>query len=81
MKFAHELSNMYKRHFDEDQYVSLFVYSILEQMNREDLLDVMNQCSKEELEQLLGSLLLNKLNTNPSLAEPKGRMMTLEQIG
>ncbi|WP_053218818.1 DUF6154 family protein [Virgibacillus senegalensis] len=63
MKFADNLFELYLRHFEEKEFLEVFIHSILEQMDHDDLLEVFEGCPKDELDEILGSYLNNKLET------------------
>lgn len=74
MKFADDVLCLYQRHFDQEDYLTMFVYSILEQLDQEDLIHVMEECSKEELEEILAIYLIGvlqeKLKESPAKQAP-----------
>ncbi|MDC3412410.1 hypothetical protein NC797_00060 [Aquibacillus sp. 3ASR75-11] len=61
MKFADHLLQLYIRHFNDKDSLEVFIHSVLEQMDHEELMKVLNKCNKEELEEILGSYLRNNL--------------------
>ncbi|WP_077625005.1 DUF6154 family protein [Sediminibacillus massiliensis] len=63
MKFADNLFELYLRHFNDKDSLEVFIRSVLEQMDHEDLLEVMQGCPKEELNEMLGKYLNDQLET------------------
>ncbi|WP_186576443.1 DUF6154 family protein [Aquibacillus kalidii] len=63
MRFADDILQRYLRHFNENENDSLqlFIQSILEQMDHQDILEVFKSLSKEELNDMLGRHLSQSL--------------------
>ncbi|MCT2535844.1 DUF6154 family protein [Aquibacillus koreensis] len=59
MRFADDLFQRYLRHFSDSDSGSLdlFIQSILEQMDHDDLLEVFESCTKSDLNNILSSYL------------------------
>ncbi|QHE53337.1 DUF6154 family protein [Pontibacillus sp. HMF3514] len=64
MKFADDLLALYKKHFSKEDHLPIFVYSILEQLDHEDLIHILQDCKKEELQDLVASSVLEYIDTN-----------------
>lgn len=65
MKFANNLLHLYLRHFtykDSLESLDLFIDSVLEQMDHRDLVEVLEECSREELEQIMRTYLYAHLS-------------------
>ncbi|GGD05808.1 DUF6154 family protein [Pontibacillus salipaludis] len=61
MKFADSLSELYKKYFETDDYLPLFVHSIIEQMDHKDLLQIVKQCQEEELQEFVASYIIERM--------------------
>ena len=62
MKFIDELYNYYKDKLTaDDEDVELLVYSILQDMNKQDIIKLIGKLEEKELYQLTGNFLSNKL--------------------
>lgn len=64
MKFADDLLALYQKHFSKEDHLPIFVYSILEQLDKDDLLHILKDCSREELQELMGTCVLEYIKTN-----------------
>ncbi|KGX86752.1 DUF6154 family protein [Pontibacillus litoralis] len=61
MKFADNLFELYYKHFDTNDHLHLFTQSIIEQLDYEDLCKLIQECTKEELEQMMTTYVLHQL--------------------
>ncbi|UFT98173.1 DUF6154 family protein [Radiobacillus kanasensis] len=61
MRFANDILERYFQHFNDKESLDVFIYSVLEQMDETDLLQVLKECDKTELNELLTQFLRNKL--------------------
>ncbi|SDK08835.1 DUF6154 family protein [Sediminibacillus albus] len=70
MKFADNLFQLYLQHFDDQDkdFLEVFIHSVLEQMDHDDLLEVFEACQKDELDEILGNYLNSKLETKITTA-------------
>ncbi len=70
MKFADDLLALYKKHFSKEDHLPIFVYSILEQLDHEDLIHILQDCKKEELQDLVASSLLEYIDSKKKTLTP-----------
>lgn len=68
MKFADDLLALYNKHFSKEDHLPIFVYSILEQLDHDDLIHILQDCNKEELQEVLGALVLEQIKPNKKKA-------------
>ncbi|MFC0523940.1 DUF6154 family protein [Pontibacillus salicampi] len=61
MKFVDNLLELYDKHFEEKDHLSIFTKSVVEQLDKEDLLHVLADCNKEELSDLVTLFVLEEL--------------------
>ena len=62
MKFVDELSNFYKdKLLADEEDVDLLIYSIMQDLSREEMLRVLSELNDNELYQITGSYLAFKL--------------------
>lgn len=61
MKFADDMLNLYRLYFDKDDQLSIFVHSVLEQYDYEALMSILQECSKEDLEEILAHQLIGAI--------------------
>jgi len=68
MKFADDLLALYHKHFSKEDHLPIFVYSILEQLDHDDLIHIMQDCKKEDLQKVLGAFILEYIEANKKKA-------------
>ncbi|QDP40933.1 hypothetical protein [Radiobacillus deserti] len=61
MRFANDILERYFQHFNDKDSLDVFIYSVLEQMDEKDLIQVLKECDKSELNDLLTQFLRSKL--------------------
>ncbi len=62
MKLVDELYEMYKHHFTGDEEdVDIIAFSVLEQLNRKNMLNLLSELEDQELYDLLGLYLIEGL--------------------
>ncbi len=79
MKFADDLLELYKKHFAKEDHLPVFVYSILEQLDHEDLIHILQDCKKEELQDLVASSVLAYIDTKNKKALTSSPFQPIEQ--
>ncbi|MYL55739.1 hypothetical protein GLW08_20770 [Pontibacillus yanchengensis] len=63
MKFADNLYELYNKHFSEKDYLPIFTNSVIEQLDKNDLLHILSECSKEELQTIVSTFVLNEIES------------------
>ncbi|MFD1739244.1 DUF6154 family protein [Bacillus salitolerans] len=62
MKFVDELYEMYKHHFTGDEEdIDIIAFSVLEQLNKKSLLNLLHELDDQELYNLVGLYLIEGL--------------------
>jgi hypothetical protein len=80
MKFADHLLQLYLHHFDDKDSLEVFIHSVLEQMDYDEIVKVFTKCNKEELHDILGSYLSNNLESRIRYVEPTRMTNNGEQV-
>ncbi|WP_226035845.1 DUF6154 family protein [Aquibacillus saliphilus] len=85
MRFADDVVQLYLQHFNENEFDSfeLFVQSILEQMDHNDLLEVFQRCDKEELNRILTNYLSEDIEDkikNSTTVEDRDERTTCKKV-
>ncbi|MRH44787.1 hypothetical protein GH741_19235 [Aquibacillus halophilus] len=87
MRFADDVLQLYLQHFNNNEHddsLELFVQSILEQMDHNDLLQLVQRCNKEELNKILTNYLREdievKLKNTSSTTEDSDGNMTWKKV-
>ncbi|KGP70817.1 DUF6154 family protein [Pontibacillus yanchengensis] len=85
MKFADNLYELYNKHFSEKDYLPIFTNSVIEQLDKNDLLHILSECSKEELQTVVSTFVLNDLENRdqkvislPSSKQEKNNRSTIQ---
>lgn len=71
MKFTDSLLELYYKHFDTDEHLSFFVYSIIEQLDKEDLLHIIAECDKCDLQDLVACYVIENLDQSKLQSKQK----------
>ncbi|MCD5325057.1 MULTISPECIES: DUF6154 family protein [Pontibacillus] len=66
MKIADSLAELYKKYFETDDYLPLFVHSIIEQMDHKDLLQIVKHCQEEQLQEFVANYIIDQIQHTPA---------------
>ncbi len=78
MKFADDLLALYQKHFSKEDHLPIFVRSILEQLDHDDLLHILQDCKKNDLQELIAYAVLEYIETNKKKALTESSVEPLE---